>query len=328
MTSPLPYPGESRGPGLPALRPKLWAPAFAGVRLVAMLVLLVVALMSLMPAPASAQSFPAFSGLVVDAANVIPQDQKAALEAKLEAFQKQTQRQFVVATIPDLQGYAIEDYGYRLGRNWGVGLKDADNGIILIIAPKERKVRIEVGRRLEPVMTDALSSIIIRTRILPAFKSGDMAGGITAGADAIIQQLSAPDDQAKAEAAKAAAAFDKAHRKSSGGGVPFGLIFWVMVVAFVILAMRRGRSGAAGPWGQRRYQSDQNGGGNGWVWLWAASELIDHASRNNRGSGGNWGGGGDGGWGSGGGSDGSWGGGGFTGGGGGDFGGGGASGDW
>ncbi|QJU58522.1 TPM domain-containing protein [Sphingomonas sp. AP4-R1] len=328
MTSPFPYPGESRGPELPALRPKLWAPAFAGVRLAIVLALLALALGSLFPRASVAQSFPAFTGLVVDAANVIPQDQKAALEAKLEAFQKQTQRQFVVATIPDLQGYAIEDYGYRLGRSWGVGLKDADNGVILIIAPKERKVRIEVGRRLEPVMTDALSSIIIRTRILPAFKSGDMAGGITAGADAIIQQLSAPDDQARAEAAKAAATFDKAHKKSSGGGVPFGLIFWGFVVAFVILAMRRGRSGAAGPWGQRRYRSDD---GSGWVWLWAASELIDHATRDNRGSGNSWGGGGDGGsWGggNGGGSDGSWGGGGFTGGGGGDFGGGGASGDW
>jgi uncharacterized protein len=285
-------------------------------------------LFALVATSAHAQTFPKFTGLVVDEANVIPADQRTALEAKLEAFQKQTQRQFVVATIPDLQGYAIEDYGYRLGRSWGVGLKDADNGIILIVAPKERKIRIEVGRRLEPVMTDALSSIIIRNRILPAFKTGDMPAGIEAGADAVIQQLSLPDDQAKAQAAKAAAEFDRAHKRSSGGGIPFGLIFWVFVVAFVILAMRRGRSGAggsAGPWGQQRYRS--NDGGNGWIWLWAASELIDHASRGNRSSGGGiWGGGDSGG--GGGGSDGSWGGGGFTGGGGGDFGGGGASGDW
>jgi uncharacterized protein len=290
--------------------------------------LLLAILLAFLPAPAPAQSFPKYTGLVVDDANVLPADRKAALEAKLEAFQKTTQRQFVVATIADLQGYAIEDYGYRLGRSWGVGLKDADNGIILIIAPKDRKVRIEVGRRLEPVMTDALSSVIIRNRILPAFKAGDIPAGIEAGADAVIAQLSAPDDQAKAQAAKAAAEFDKTHKRStSGGGIPFGLIFWVLVVGFVILAMRRGRSGAAGPWGQQRYRSN-DGGGNGWIWLWAASELIDHASRGDRSSG--WGGGGGSslGGGDGGGSDGSWGGGGFTGGGGGDFGGGGASGDW
>jgi uncharacterized protein len=283
-----------------------------------------VGLLALLAWPASAQTFPKFTGLVVDAANVLPADQKAALQAKLETFQKQTQRQFVVATIPDLEGYPIEDYGYRLGRSWGVGLKDADNGIILIVAPKDRKVRIEVGRRLEPVMTDALSSIIIRERILPAFKSGDMAGGIVAGADAVVQQLSAPDNQAKAEAAKAAAEFDRTHKKSSNDGLPFGLIFWGLVVLFVILAMRRGRSGAKGPWGQQRYRS--NDGGNGWIWLWAASELLNnsHNNRDSSGGGGLWGGGSS----SGGGSDGGWGGGGFSGGGGGDFGGGGASGDW
>ncbi|PZU09262.1 TPM domain-containing protein [Sphingomonas sp.] len=299
--------------------------------LAAILALLALALTILVPSAGIAQTFPKLTGLVVDDAHVIPDDRKAALEAKLEAFQQQTQRQLVIATIPDLQGYAIEDYGYRLGRSWRVGLKDADNGVILIVAPKERKVRIEVGRRLEPVMTDALSSIIIRNRIVPAFKNDDMAGGIEAGTDAIIAQLSAPDDQARAEAAKAAKQFDQAHRRSSsGGGVPFGLIFWGFVVIFVILAMRRGRGGsanrAAGPWGQRRYRS---GDGNGWIWLWAASELLDHASRGNRSSGSSWGGNDGGGWGGGGGgSDGSWGGGGFTGGGGGDFGGGGASGDW
>jgi uncharacterized protein len=282
--------------------------------------MLLVAL-ALLCVPVTAQTFPAFSGLVVDTANILPADRKAGLEAKLQAFQQRTQRQLVVVTVPDLQGYAIEDYGYRLGRSWGVGLKDADNGVILIVAPKERKIRIEVGRRLEPVLTDALSSIIIRNRVLPPFKAGDMGGGIEAGADAIIQQLSAPDEQAKAEAAKAATQFDREHRKSSSnGGVPLGLIFWGFVVLFVILAMRRGRSGSGGPWGQRRYRSDS--GGNGLVWLWAASEILNNSHRGGGGSGGLWGGGDAGG------SDGSWGGGGFTGGGGGDFGGGGASGDW
>jgi uncharacterized protein len=167
--------------------------------------LLALLLLVLLPSVAPAQTFPQFTGLVSDAANILPPDRKAALEAKLEALQKQTNHQLVVATIPDLQGYDIADYGYRLGRAWAVGLKGADNGLILIIAPKERKVRIEVGYGLEPIVTDALSSVIIQQQILPAFKAGDMPAGIEAGADALAQQLSLPDDQAKAKAAAAAA---------------------------------------------------------------------------------------------------------------------------
>lgn len=266
----------------------------------------------LVPAAARAQSFPAFTGLVTDAANILPANGKAALEQKLEAFQQKTGRQLVVATIPDLQGYPIEDYGYRLGRAWGVGLKGADNGAILIVAPKERKVRIEVGYKLEPVLTDAFSNLVIQRDILPRFKAGDLPGGIEAGADALIAQLSLPDAQAQAETAKAAAEFDRTHARHKGGGVPLGLIFWLLVAGFILLSHRRGR---AGPWGARRY-----GAGSSWpIWLWAGSEIA----RGGRG----WGGG-SGFGGSGGGSDGSWGGGGFTGGGGGSFGGGGASGSW
>jgi len=284
------------------------------------------AFLLLLAAPAFAQSFPAFTGLVTDAAGVLPADRKAALEKTLEDFQQRSGRQLVVATIPDLGGYDIRDYGYRLGRTWGVGLKGADNGAILIVAPKDRKVSIEVGKRLEPVMTDALSSIIVQQKVIPAFKAGDMPAGVEAGAQAIMQQLSLPDDQAKAEADKAAVAFDKAHKRSrggSGGGIPFGLIFWVVIVAVIAISHFARR--ASGPWASRRY--DHSGSGSNWpIWLWAASEIVDDLSRSGRGGGGgsSWGGGGR----SSGGSDGSWGGGGFTGGGGGDFGGGGASGSW
>jgi uncharacterized protein len=262
------------------------------------------------------QTFPAFSGLVVDAANVLPADRKAALEAKLQALQQQSKYQVVVATIPDLQGRDIADYGYRLGRAWGVGLKDADNGAILIVAPNERRVRIEVGRGVEPVLTDALSNVIIQQRIIPAFKSGDMAAGIEAGADAIIEQLRLPDEQARAKVAAAEAAYDRTHRRQAGGGVPFGLIIWGLIIGFVLLSMMRGRAGRS-----QRYH--RGGGGSDWpIWLWAASEMLNDRDRGGgSGWGGFGGGGGDGG-------GGGWGGGGFTGGGGGDFGGGGASGSW
>jgi uncharacterized protein len=268
------------------------------------------ALLALIASPAHAFNFPAFTGLVVDQANILPADRKAALEQKLEAFQQSTHRQLVVATVSSLEGDAIEDYGYQLGRAWGVGLKDASNGVILLIAPNERKIRIEVGYGLEGVLTDAYSSVIINTKIRPAFKAGDMPGGIDAGTDAIMELLSLPDDQAKAKEDAAVAAWNKQHQ-SNGQGVPGALIFWLIVIAWVVIAgfIRRARGG-------QRY------GGSNWpIWLWAIDSMMDGR------------GGGGGGWSSGGGSSdsgggGGWGGGGFTGGGGGSFGGGGASGSW
>ncbi|MBW8911521.1 MAG: TPM domain-containing protein, partial [Sphingomonas sp.] len=128
-------------------------------------------------APAFAQSFPALTGRIVDNAHLLAPEQAAALDAKLAQLEQQSGRQMVVATIPDLQGYPIEDYGYQLGRKWGLGDKKANDGLLLLVAPNERKVRIEVGYGLEPVMTDAMSSIIIRNDILPQFKSGDYDAG-------------------------------------------------------------------------------------------------------------------------------------------------------
>ncbi len=87
----------------------------------------------------------------------------------------------MVVTLPSLQGYTIEDFGYQLGRHWGIGTAKLDNGVLLIVAPNERKVRIEVGCGLEPILTDALSKIIIENAILPRFRAGDFAGGIKDG---------------------------------------------------------------------------------------------------------------------------------------------------
>jgi len=275
---------------------------------------------------ATAQTFPKFSGLVVDAANVLPPETEAELTAKLEALQKDTGRQLVVATIPDLQGYPLEDYGYRLGRAWGVGLKDVNNGAILFIAPNEPKgkrgPRIEVGYGLEPYLTDAFSAQVVREIMVPRLKAGDIPGAMTAGTDALIAQLRANPDEAKARTDAAIKQFDRTRKRSrssnSAFGVGAGVIFWLLVVGFIVLASSRRRSGRS----YRRHDSDW-----GSVALWTALEVARAASQNNNRSG--WGGGASGwGGGGGGGSDGSWGGGGFTGGGGGSFGGGGASGDW
>ncbi len=275
--------------------------------------------------PAAAQTFPKFTGLVVDAADVLPPDREAALTAKLEALQKQTRRQLVVATIPDLQGYPIADYGYRLGRNWGVGLRDVNNGAILIVAPNgaagQRGVRVEVGRGMEPIITDALSSVIINQTMIPKLRAGDIPGAISAGVDELARQMQASPEEARSRLDAAAKQYDATHRRSrtsqSGGGVPFGVIIWGIILLFVLVPLLRGRK-RAGPWG-RRY--DHDGGSALPIVLWGLANEIGRSSQ-----GGGWSSGGGGG--SGGDGDGSWGGGGFTGGGGGDFGGGGASGSW
>jgi uncharacterized protein len=156
-------------------------------------------LLVLVPLSAQAQpNFPKLSGRVVDEAHLLSVPQVAELTQLSEQVEAASTRQFVIATIPDLQGYDIEDYGYQLGRAWGIGQKDANNGILLIVAPKERKVRIEVGYGLEPIMTDALSSQIINETIIPKFKAGDMPGGIVAGAQAIGEQMKLPLEAAEA----------------------------------------------------------------------------------------------------------------------------------
>ncbi|HZV56871.1 MAG TPA: TPM domain-containing protein, partial [Sphingobium sp.] len=149
------------------------------------------ALVLLLPVAASqaqAQSQPAFpklTGRVVDDAGLLTPPQRQALEARLAAFEASTRQQLVVATVRDLGGNDIADYGYRLGRAWGIGQAGVNNGVILLVAPNERRVRIEVGYGLEPVLTDALSGRIIRQIITPRFKNGDFAGGIEAGANEI-----------------------------------------------------------------------------------------------------------------------------------------------
>lgn len=280
------------------------------------------ALLLLLPMAAQAQpNFPKRDREpVVDAVGLLNPAQKAEITKLAEDINKETTRQFVVATVPDLQGYPIEDYGYQLGRAWGIGQKDANNGIILIVAPKERKVRIEVGYGLEPIMTDAMSSSIIQETILPRFKAGDMPGGIVAGAQAIGEQMKLPLEAAEAKAkaqADKAAATPRQNRRS--GGFPFALLFWGIILVFVILPMfglsRFGKRRRQGPWGARRYRGGDDGGVLPII-LWSI------ASEMSRGSGSS-------GWGGGGGDGGGWGGGGggFSGGGG-SFGGGGASGSW
>jgi uncharacterized protein len=262
--------------------------------------LLALLLLVLLPANLAAQDFPKLTGRVVDAADILPPDVEAEITARSEAVEKQTSAQLVVATVPSLQGYEIEDYGYSLGRAWGIGQKrgstasggagTGDNGVILLVAPNDRKVRIEVGYGLEPILTDALSSVIIQRAIIPEFKAGNMPAGVLAGFDAIARQVELPTAEARQNVAAAEQA-----AQGGQGEFPVGLIFFLIILfIWMLMAARRSKGG-------------RNARRGGPVVIWGPGM-----------GGGGWGGGG-GGWGGGGGG---------FGGGGGGFGGGGASGGW
>jgi uncharacterized protein len=137
--------------------------------------------------------FPTLSGRVVDAAQLLPPASEAAITDKLTALETRTRHQFVVVTVPSLGGHPIEDYGVTLGRTWGIGQKGTDDGVLLIVAPTERKVRIEVGNGLEKALRDEDASAIIRSVILPAFRAGDYPRGIAGGVDGVIREISPPE---------------------------------------------------------------------------------------------------------------------------------------
>ncbi len=258
--------------------------------LLALFVAAVAAVLLALPAAAT-PAFPPLTGRVTDAAGILPADTAATIDAQLADLEKTTATQLVVATVPDLQGLEIEEYGYQLGRAWGIGQKGQNNGALLIVAPNERKVRIEVGYGLEGVLTDALTSQIIRQAIIPHFKAGDMAGGVAAGSDALVKLLALPPGE-QAAAAQAALAEQPRGRKGGGG---FGTFIWLLIIIiWLIFTVARRRRGY----------------GSGPVIVWGPG-------------GGGWGSGGGGGWGGG-----DSGGGGWGGGGGGSFGGGGSSGSW
>lgn len=241
--------------------------------------------------------FPELTGRVVDQADLLSPAQEAELSARLESLERDTSDQLVVVTLENLQGYEIEDYGYQLGRAWRIGQAEGDNGALLIVAPEERRVRIEVGYGLEPILTDALSTLIIQERILPAFRDDDYPRGIAKGVEAIDEQLRLDPVEAQARAADAATA------QSTDGEVP---VVAVLLIAAFLFLLFGGLIGGLARGGGRRHRRR----GVSPVLIWAASEAMRGGGRSS------WGGGGrSGGFG------------GFSGGGG-SFGGGGASGGW
>jgi uncharacterized protein len=187
------------------------------------------------PAYGAEPAFPDLTGRVVDEAGILSAGARARLDSELAQHESKTKQQVVVATVKSLGGVPIEDYGYQLGRHWGIGQKGANTGIILLVAPNDRKVRIEVGYGLEGELTDAAAATIVNRIILPAFRSGDFESGVLAGADAILRVLGG-------DASVGRQANQYAGRQDNGLSIG-SIVFTVLIFLFVVRAMRRSRGG-------------------------------------------------------------------------------------
>ena len=149
--------------------------------------LLTVALALFVVTPASALEVPKLEGRVNDYADVLPAEAEQRIERKLEAHEKGTGQQFAVLTLRSLEGDPLEDFSIRTVEAWKLGSKEKDEGLLLLVVKDDRKVRIEVGHGLEGRITDAYSSRIVRSVLVPAFKTGDYASGVESALDLLIR---------------------------------------------------------------------------------------------------------------------------------------------
>lgn len=137
----------------------------------------------------SALDVPSLTGRIVDLAQALPVSTAESLSERLAAHETATSNQVAVLIVPSLEGDSLEEFSHRVATTWKLGQKGTDNGVLLVVAIQERKIRIEVGYGLEGALTDARSARIIRNDIVPRFRAGDLPGGVAAGIDAIIRSI-------------------------------------------------------------------------------------------------------------------------------------------
>ncbi|MBI9105853.1 MAG: TPM domain-containing protein [Spirochaetales bacterium] len=257
-------------------------------------IVLLIILTTVLLSPLFGMKVPKLDGRVVDKAGVLSSSDEAAIEQMLLELERITSAQAVVLTVPDLEGGSIEDYSLQVADEWKLGQADRDNGVIILLALQEKKVRIEVGYGLEGDLTDAKSGYIIREVMLPQFRTGNYAQGLYDGAAAVSGVVAGTADISAEELA----AYKKTESSSSSGmSIPFNLIIFIIIIFFSSIS-RLGRRGS------------RRGGILPWLFL---GSMMGSSNRNSHHGGSSFGGGGGFG--------------GFSGGGGG-FGGGGASGGW
>ena len=216
--------------------------------------------LTLIPAALAEPRFPALSGRVVDQAQILSPQVESKLDQLLAAHERETSNQVVVATAASLEGYEIADYAVRLGRAWALGQKEHDNGALLLIAPNEREVRIEVGYGLEGALPDATAFSIVQNEILPRFRQNDYDGGVMAGVAAILGAI---------EGTYQAKPAPRVTDDDVGSIVPLLMLLAFLAVAFMNGRGRRGRGrwlapmiGAGMLGGRRRGGGFRGGGGS------------------------------------------------------------------
>ena len=254
--------------------------------------LLLAVVISPVPSRAADPQFPELTGRVVDGAGLLSAEDIAAITADLEALETKTSDQLVLVTLPSLQGFPIEEFGYKLGRHWGIGQQGKDNGVLLIVAPKERKVRIEVGRGLEGTLPDAMAKLIIDNAILPEFRGGDFPAGIKAGLRDITTLLTnAPEAEAlRARARDTGPDWAADHADIVAFIIiAIWLIIMIIVLWSIINSIRHGAKGKKGKgWTSSTSSSNNN---------WSSTSSWSGGGGGFSGGGGSFGGGGaSGGW--------------------------------
>jgi uncharacterized protein len=236
-------------------------------------------LAGLLPVAAADPTYPAFSAPVVDAAHVLSDANRAEINRKLFDLQLKTGVQFAVATVPSLEGQEIEPYANGLFRAWRIGQKGVNNGLLLLLAPTERRLRFEVGYGLEGTMTDLQAKLITRNTMVPKLKAGDPAGALKAGVDDAITVLTS-DKANLPERLKPSDAADQS------GGIVLGVIVFVVIFAIILILASRRRGGGGG-WG-----SWATGAAIGSSGSWSSGDSSSSGDSFSGGGGGDSGGGG------------------------------------
>lgn len=179
--------------------------------------------------------------LVNDFANILSEGEESALEQKLQGYEDTTTTQMVVVTVPSLSDYEIEDYANRLFNKWEIGTKDKDNGLLILIAPNDRRLRIEVGYGLEGRIPDLFAHDVQETVLIPAIKEGNYYKGLNESINVFIAQ--------------AAGEYEGTPKKSKKGP---GTLFWIILIIIILISIFGGGRGRRGSTFSSR------GMGSGW----------------------------------------------------------------